>query len=697
MSEDPGIHVPMRALLPAGLAAALVLTAAGLRAQETPGPLRVTTNLGAGGAVPRDAAVELKFSRPLLRPAERVAVFMDHTDITGLFRATGEGMYYDRGVILLPRGHHEVVVYLVEPAPGRWTEVARQDFETLGRLGFQPGKTDPSLTAAYARRVTDGYDPESAAPQKTVENVDLQFRLSTEHVRETLYIATRTALVGASKQEKALRFRELGEEAPKLDLSSYLLQARNGPVGLSVGHVSAGSQRHLVNQFSSRGAALVVRPANRLDLSIAAMNGSSEVGWRNVLGMDDGGHRIVTGSLGFEALPTPGALRLEVTGMRGSVRPQAGFNQGVVNDAEKSDGVAFRVTANGLDRRLRLDAGLASSTFDNPADPTLARGLDLVDVAEATSRASYVDASLDALRNLKLGAGRTARMTLGYRHERVDPLYRSLGAYTQADRLQDQLDVRADIAGVGLQANYGESRNNLDDIVSILTTRTERSQVNVSVPVARVFGSASPWLPALQYRADRTHQYGEALPENGGFSASHVPNQVSLNQTGQADWRWGKVTLGYQWNRSHQDNRQEGREDADLTVTRNGANVRLSPTRGLNVSVDFGLESSENLQRDETDETTRWGAQLQWQLFDRSSLSLRLSDTSTEDLLVTRRRANNQVDAQWSSVLPYLNRIQGQYFFRFTRSEAESFNKQFDQDDRRKTWWLDLGLNFTFF
>ncbi len=287
---------------------------------------------------------------------------------------------------------------------------------------------------------------------------------------------------------------------------------------------------------------------------------------------------------------------------------------------------------------------------------------------------------------------------MGYRRERVDPLYRSLGAYAQADRFQQQVDVRADVAGVGLQGNHGRSRNNLDDVA--LDPDDAHGALpgeRLPPPGPRARRPTSRWLPALQYRADRTRQHGDALPENGGFSASHVPDQVSLNQTAQADWRLGKVTLGYAWNRSHQDNRQEGRENADLTVTRNTANVRLSPARALSLAVDLGLEASHNHERDETDETTRWGAQLQWQPFDRSSLSVRFSDTATEDLLLTRRRANNQVDAQWTSMLPFLGPIQGQYFLRYTRSEAETFNATFDQDDTRTAWWLDLGLNFTFF
>lgn len=673
-----------------------------IEAQEVPSPvagasLQVTSSLTEGLAVARDAPIELTFSRPLLRPAERIAVFIDRTDVTGLFRAGARSMAYERGLILLPGGTHELVVYVVESASGTWREVHRQPFQTVGPLGFQPGRSDLSLTAATARRMTEGFDPEEAAPPEAVENVDLQFRLSTEHVRGALKVASQTALVGASERDKALRFYQRGDDAPRLDLSSYLLQASNGPVDLSVGHVSAGDQRHLVNRFSSRGATLAVRPGSRVDLSVAALNGSQEVGWDRLIGLDDGGHRLVTGTVGLEAFSTPGALRVELSGLNGSVRPQAGFNQGVVNDAEESRGLALRVTAQALSRRLRLDAGVSRSRFDNPEDPTLAQGFDLVGVEEETSGARYLEASVDALRDLRLSDTRRARLTVGYRHERVDPLYRSLGAYTQADRLQDQVDVSADVAGITVQANRAESRNNLSDVASILTTDLDRSQLSVGVPLARVVGVTTAWLPSLQYRQDRTHQRGRDVPTDGGFSPSHVPDQVSLNRTAGADWRFARISLGAQWNRSEQDNRQEGRENADLTVTRTTGTVRVAPWRTLSLAVDVGLEASENLERDETDETTRWGAQLQWQVFDRSQVSVRFSDTSSEDLLRTRRRYNNQVDAQWSSVLPWLDRVQGQYFLRYTRSDVETFNATFDQADRRTAWWLDLGLNFTFF
>jgi hypothetical protein len=694
---------PPLTLGPRGLAShawALVLALAcgvtGGSAQEA-GRLEVTSELPA--VLDRDAGVVVAFNRAPVAPNERIAIYIDRTEVTALFRRGGDGreLRYEQGVVLLPEGEHELIVYVVNGTTGGWDEVGRSTFRTRGALGFYQSSADPNVTLGWETRLADGAEPETATQRRPDSDLDLQFRLSTEHVRDNLTISSEVSLVGTNRQSQALRFREEGEDAPKVDLSSYRLDAVGGPLSLSVGHVSAGNQKHLVNSFASRGATLAVRPSERVDLTFTAQNGSNEIGWDDLLGIDEGDHRVLSGSVGIEALPTPGALRVELTGMSGSILPRAGFNQGVVNDAERSRGLGVRVTANAVDRRLRLDAGWASSTFDNPEDPTLNQDFDVVAVEEESSSARYLEASFDAIRNLRLGSSRTVGLSFGARHERVDPLYRSLGAFVRADQEANTWDVRAELAGLRVQASMGESRNNLGEIVSILTNRTDRTSVNIGVPVARIVGRRASWLPEISLRRDRVHQFGEGIPENGGFTASHIPDQVSLNRSARADWRFSKVSFGVEWNRSEQDNRQEGRENADLNVTRRGGTIRFAPVRMLSVSVDLAHESSENVERDQTDETLRWGGQLQLQPFQRSSLSVRFSDTTTEDLLLTRGRANRQLNVQWSSMVPFMELAQGQYFLRWTRTMNSSFDTTFDRDDMRETWWLDLGLNFTLF
>lgn len=675
------------------LAGAALVFAVPVAAQE-PEPLTVRSS-ATDGFVDADQAIELTFNRPVLRPTEQVAVFLEEMDITDLFERRPGTLRYDPRVLPLNSGEHELVVYRV--SGGEWSEIGRVGLRVRTALGFDTSDTDPSATAAWSTRVAKGFDPEDNDPGEIPGNVDMQLGLRSEQARGETRLVSQASVVGASEREYALRFGELEDDAPLFDLSSYQVQAARGPVELAVGHVSAGDQRHLISGFGSRGATLAVRPDERVDLSLGALHGNQVVGWGDLIGGTEADHRIVTGAVGVEALSEPGKLRVELSGMSGSILPLSGFNQGVVNDAEESRGVGVRVQAAALDRRLRVDAGFARSTFDNPDDPTLAQGLDLVDVVEETHAARYLDASVDVLRNLRLGETRSARLTVGLRHERVDPLYRSLGAYASADRLNNALDVQADVAGVGLQANWAGNRNNLDDIVSILTSKTRRRGLSLRLPLARVVESESRWIPDLDASTNRTHQFGEGSPENGGFSPSHIPDQVSTDRSASASWRFDKIGLSYRWNRSEQDNRQEGREDADFVGVRHGVDVQITAWSRIQAGFNLGLESSEDLGADEVDETVRYGFNVSWQVFDRSAVSLRWSDTTTEDDAATRGRGNSSVDAQWSSVLPYLDRFQGQYFLRYTRNVSDSFDTTFDFDDERRSWWLDLGFNFTFF
>ncbi|MBT8336914.1 MAG: hypothetical protein KJO11_09940, partial [Gemmatimonadetes bacterium] len=661
---------------------------------QEPEPLTVVSP-APGGFIDDDTPIDLRFNRAVLRPVERVAVFVDDVDITDLFTRRAAGMRYDPRVLPLASGEHELVVYRVTTEG--WQEIDRFALQVRTALGFDTSRTDLSASGSWSTRVAKSFDPEDNDPGEIPGNVDLQIGLDMEQARGVTRISTRGSVVGATEREYALRFGELSDDAPLFDLADYSVQAARGPVELAVGHVSAGEQRHLIQGFGARGTTLAVHPDDRLDLSLATIHGNQEVGWGDLLGGTQSEHRVVTGAVGIEALSDPGALRVELTGMSGSILPLAGFNQGVVNDAEKSRGLGVRVQANALDRRVRLDAGIARSTFENPDDPELAQGLDLVAVEEESHAARYLDASFDVLRDLMLGDRRSARLTLGVRHERVDPLYRSLGAYASADRLNNHVDLQADVAGIGLQANWGGSRNNLDDVGSILTAKTRRRGVTVRVPLGRILEKPSSWMPELDATVDRTHQFGEGTPQDGGFEPSHIPDQISLDQSASAQWSFEKLALSYRWNRSEQDNRQVGREAADFVGIRHTLDVQVTAWSRVQAGVDVGLELMRDLGQETRDETIRYGFNVSWQVFDRSALSLRFSDTTTEDDAASRGRGNSSIDAQWSSVLPYLERLEGQYFLRYTRNVSDSFDTTFDFADERRSWWLDLGLNFTFF
>ena len=112
-------------------------------------------------------------------------------------------------------------------------------------------------------------------------NVTMVASLQSTHVRQGWSFRTQSNFAGASNREEALRFAERQQRAPKVDLADYLISAEHGPTNVSLGHVSFGQQRHLVNAFASRGASASVRLGDRSTFSLAALNGSTIVGFRS--------------------------------------------------------------------------------------------------------------------------------------------------------------------------------------------------------------------------------------------------------------------------------------------------------------------------------------------------------------------------------------------------------------------------------
>jgi hypothetical protein len=63
----------------------------------------------------------------------------------------------------------------------------------------------------------------------------------------------------------------------------------------------------------------------------------------------------------------------------------------------------------------------------------------VVAVREATRDARYLDASLMILHDVPLTATRKLNVTVGYHHENIEPLFRSVAAFLQPDRNQISL------------------------------------------------------------------------------------------------------------------------------------------------------------------------------------------------------------------------------------------------------------------
>ncbi len=682
--------------------------------------LTVAASFQSTESVESQERISLRLSRPLGPNEGTVAIFIGGTDVTALF-AVGVTDYVYQVSLPLPPGENPLTVYMVTPE-NQWRQIASFTLRVGSAAPPEPSADAaaapsaestrkasivPSVTLGLKSQAAQAHFPDSNAPQRErFTDFTMQGSLRMEMGGAEFGSQLQFDVAGSSYRSEALRFGELGEDAPLIDLSSYLMQFQVRRAKFQVGHISFGSNRHLINSFSSRGISVTLPVTRRTDVSLSALNGTSVIGWDNFIGLNRRKHQVLAGTLGFEMAPeTPGRLRIEGGILHGSLLPISNFNQGNITDAEQSKGFSFRVIAATPKDRLRLDAGFTRSRFNNAEDPALNQSFDVVSVRPTTRNARYLNANFNLLDNVPIGASRKASLAFTFQHETIDPLFRSVASFNQADRFQNQFEAVASIADVTATVSLLRLNDNLDDIPSILKTLTRRTSVLVGAPLASVFGepgNGSPWWPRVSYGYEQTHQFGAALPTNSDFdSASQIPDQISTNQTALADWQFQRVRFGYRMNRSFQNNQQPGREQDDLSNLINAFTVGFTPHQAIDLNLEAGGERAENLATRRVDRTNRAGVNVNWRMTPNSTLGATLSTLFAGDGLNLSKNRNAEFDLQWSyrfvkEQVPY-PKVQGQFFIRYANRYTRALDRVFGLDNLAKLQTLNLGLSFTFF
>lgn len=390
----------------------------------------------------------------------------------------------------------------------------------------------------------------------------------------------------------------------------------------------------------------------------------------------------------------------------GSLLPQTGVNQGAITDREKSQGYGLRLIASDKNQRAKLDAGITRSRFTNPPDPLLNQGQPIVPVREVIRNAEFIDASYDILKDISVTKLKKATLTAAYHHERVDPLFRSVAASTQADRFNNQWDITGNLDQFNFTLTHQRFNDNLANVPSILKSLTKRSAASLTAPLQAFIGKAdkpSLWLPRVGFNYDRVHQYGAAIPVNGGFDIdpSTVPNQLSINQAFTAEWQFTKYRFGYRFNRSSQDNRQTGREIADLYNTINGMTFGYTPNQKVDLNFDVNSERARNVENKRSDQTWRFGFNANLQLTKNTTLSATLSTLNAFDLGQISDNFTNEFNVQWSwkflAGQQQFKKFSGQFFIRYATFLTRTIDRSFDTNNLTKSNTLNAGINFTFF
>ncbi|MFN0181062.1 MAG: hypothetical protein ACKVZ0_19825 [Gemmatimonadales bacterium] len=634
--------------------------------------------------------------------AERIAMVVGGHDLSALVDRTGDLIHYRPHPFHLPIGETEVAVFVVDSA-GAWTEIGRQPLKVRGAIGLDRARATPTADL-NSTGMLDRNAVTPAPDRTTYQDLTANLGVDVTAAGRGYAISGRANLQGVSEETQRLRWNAIGREAPAVDLSDYRIGTTVGVAELALGAVTLGANRFLLNGFGSRGLQAGFKLSPAVHLGLGLVSGTNVVGWTNLLGMTDSDHRIGLAALGIQLIPSrPGAIQLDVTAVDGSVRPVAGFNQGAATDAETSRGVGFSLAASDLRQRLRFSAGISRSRFSNPADPLLFQDSAIVAVQATTRQARFGELSVRLLDNARITKTIAASVGVTGRHERVDPLYRSVGTFVAADQEQNAIELSSTLGALSLQGAATSARDNLGAIASILTTRTRSSSWSASVPVASLFGVKASWhWPAASFGWQRTRQFGDGVPVDGGFQPTHVPDQVSINRTGALNWTLGAAALGYRWNRSTQDNRQVGRELADFRTDVHGLTVTGPAGRTLTIGLDLGVERNRSDELGLTQRVERIGANLQWQLTTRAALAGAVSQMWSEDPRSDQRLRNTEMYGELSQGFNLYRRpeggTQGRVFVRYGRTRSAlaplSTNDPFQPT---LTWMLTAGSSLRAF
>ena len=296
----------------------------------------------------------------------RLRVLIGSEDVTALFDGIGTGtvLRYRARSLRLHAGPDGLIVYAVRDR--EWTELSRLPIRVLTPSGFATSDVTPSVSVNNKGQLAEGHSglqprPDRPRIRTSGSAAECKLRMSEASGRSDAIesYAARRAGTGAAIRSSAgprAKGRPRGLLGPDRAWPSVAL-ARQRQRGCQP------TPHQLVRESRCRARI----GGQRVSVSLAALNGSSIVGWDNITGLENDKHRVQSGTLNSELVPArPGALHVDATLMNGSLLPQTAFTQGGVVDAERSTGGGVQLSAASPSQRVRIAAGVSRSRFDNP-------------------------------------------------------------------------------------------------------------------------------------------------------------------------------------------------------------------------------------------------------------------------------------------------------------------------------------------
>ena len=444
-------------------------------------------------------------------------------------------------------------MFLVTPE-NEWKEIGRTKLRVRLPGGLERATVTPKVDVTLNGQLAEGHAPDSAAPpRKTFQDLAGQATLGIDLGRGPWSFGYQMAVQGAEEQRDALRFSQEGTRAPQVDLSSWATKIAAGPATLEWGGVSFGESRLLINSFSSRGGRL----------SLALGNVADGRGYGAERAVDRRLGQLLRAGEGKEPrVRRDGRRRDRPVGARDAPRggdpgrrlapPPVELQPGLGDRRRTEPRRGRPPLANLLEGRFRFEGGFARNEFEAPSDPLLNQGEVVVPLLPTWRSAWFGNASFDVLKGARLSENAQANLTLTLRHEHVDPQYRSVAATLQSDLEQSAVELTAGLGAVTAQLLYGVNEDNLEDIPSILKTKTQRAQAQAAFPLGSLFGGRLPGGGSRSSRTDRNGRTSSprTIRPAAAFSRRTSPTRSATTTRRESSGRPGSTRCGWKLNYS---------------------------------------------------------------------------------------------------------------------------------------------------
>ncbi len=668
------------------------------------------TNLKGNGWLSEKDEISIVINRENGRSETELKFVLGKNDISALFKQKETNLFvYSPSILPLPRGISSLKVYEVQEDDS-WKEIAEYPVQVKTLFGFKESEVTSSVNVNIKSEIDSGFKGDAIAPptdQLKQTSMTTNISYNSNSTVDNFNLRTNFNLIGVSKYEEALQFSEKGYDANKLDLSDYLIEMNNGKNNISIGHINFGQNRYLINGFGSRGISYKgsYGDDSPLDFSFAKMNGRNIVGYSNITGLNGASNNsVVAATIGYEFITSrPGGVRAEFSYLDASILAANNFDTGEIVDAEKSSGYGMKLTGINEAGTFRGEMTYALSKYTNPSDPLLFQGDNIVEVAEQTDSARYAEFSYEIFRSQPDESGNSYGVTLSASHERVDPLYKSLAAFAGADTQTNITTVDIQLGAISVQLNANNNEDNIEDLETVLKTKTDTKGANISVPFKQIFsvnGEENNLIPNLDIQANSVHQYGANRPTTFDPD-THIPDQFNTTKTYSLNWNAEKLSVSYTYGVSNQDNRQIGRSNSDFKNVNKSINVGYQFTSSLDINLGASKVKAIDYENDLITYDDNYSLGFNWGITEKLRLTTSYSEAQTNDSQINATRndysGNAQLSWQFDMSTTSGKKMPGQFFIGYSMQNNRSKNNVFNSQTNAQSWTINTGLNMSLF